>query len=279
VDELTQATVRLSAKMKLSIAPGMSGPGGLPQVIQEGWYTIATDHTRAIVVVSERSSTQNDSTRELLKRKTGFVIRGSVLSRGWGDKPVFVTASHVLRDSSGTISPGKYTGFFPGVNEQQIVEFDRVLWQSAIEDFDLAVLAIKEELPFGAIAVTRLSGDDMSSTPVAALGEDSPLGPPLMIPSFVVFREYRDLPSRTGFQLAISQLLGRRSSDTIGGNGTAPVRLIYRPTSLGGIRPIGAPVFYASSGDLLCVVTQNACTWVGNVPTAIRESEAPVQNP
>ena len=262
---LEREHIRLSARMKLRIAPRLGYHSSPPWVIKEDWYKIATDHTRSIVLVRGSG---------LLF--TGFAVQGSALFSGWSSRPVVVTASHLVRGTAERIDPSEYTGHLPGVDDKQLVEFDKVLWSSPVEAFDTAVLQIKGDLPFGAIPVSHLARQDLSSLPIA--DPDAPSGlqsrGSLMILGFIGVGD----ASEQGFQIAITQLLGRAVPSS---GASAAVGLVYTYATGGGAS--GAPVFDADTGELVGVHVRRRPPgkaglpdlaegiWLGNLAQAIAE--------
>ena len=151
-----------------------------------------------------------------------------------------------MRDAAERIDPSEYTGHLPGVDDEQLVEFEKVLWSSPYDAFDTAVLQIKGDLPFGAIPVSHLARRDLSSLPIADPGGPSGLQSrgSLMILGFIGVGD----ASERGFQIGITQLLGRAVPSP---GASAAVGLVY--TYVTGPGASGAPVFDADTGELVGV--------------------------
>jgi V8-like Glu-specific endopeptidase len=82
---------------------------------------------------------------------SGFAIKGNLLCDAWGEQPVIVTNNHVIA-SQPTAESRRFdlcqaVFVSPEDDSEQIVKFERILWESDIGAHDITVLRIQGDLP------------------------------------------------------------------------------------------------------------------------------------
>ncbi len=255
---LSEANQRLSARMKLRIAPF----GTKAYTVPEHWYTLATTNAASVgfIEVKDQSKWRFAS--------TGFLIRGDVLFEPWGEELVFVTASHVVRESSRL--PGRRI-YFPALGEQEPTDLDRLLWISSSKDFeqaefggvsegvDAAVYRLAGAPPSAVEPITRISDLETSKWPAVKFQQDanSVAGPELEKPLPLValgasvegFGQKDWRPDFDKFKPTLTLSL----ANALGIDGRLPDgKIVFTDsTTLGGS---GSPIFDARDGALLAIL-------------------------
>jgi tetratricopeptide (TPR) repeat protein len=140
---LAAANRRLSAKMKLRIAPF----GTRAYSISEQWYKLATTNASSIAFVIAGGGFAS-----------GFIMKGKDLYAPWGDEDVFVTAGHVVQIAAEARSAYIY---LPAVDAKHKVPLGDVLWRSHEGDrpanVDVVIMRLAGKLPRGARHINAIS--------------------------------------------------------------------------------------------------------------------------
>lgn len=215
--ELQGASLRLREGMTLKIA-------NTDRVVTttEKWYRIATDYKLAIGVYRPRPA----KPKEREQGGMGFLVRGESLRPDWKDQVVFLTAGHNIRNPRRRLTPNFSEAYvmFPGVDPTTRFRVEKILFESKIEDLDIAILKMRS-LPQHAVAV------DLTGRIEAKSALDG-----LAVLQWTV----------RGFALGFGH--GRPRPKPDGGVGD---RLFYTYVTEGGAS--GAPVFDANSGNVACI--------------------------
>jgi hypothetical protein len=277
VDELTAANIRLTPSVKLRI--GHPAPGSMGgHIIREDWYKIATDGTRAVVVMKAPGNPMYSSSFI----GTGFAVKGSALADTLGPEPVVVTAHHAASVSrkGDSIDPFGLRAYFPGIGDKAEIGFDRVIWASA--NHDVVVLGVGTPLPFGAIPIHSVTRLDTAMHFVSQTdgSQDGARNRSLMVLSYLAVDPRQPLlrPQDVGFHLGVAQSLRAevRSHPLPNADDPRASTLWYTHVTAGGAS--GAPVFDANTGEVLCVhhsgrPPEGGCGWLGGVRRSIVEDK------
>lgn len=212
---IEQAELRLRAGMVLKIAD-------TDHVVYatDKWYRVATDYKLAIGIMSGPLG------QPIRQVGTGFLMRGRLLNRDWGDELVFLTAGHVLWGSQPDIT--QFSATFPALNDLRSLKFSSLAFHSGRgpSGVDVAVLRLSDRPPKGAIPIevvsTALKG---SLNGVAVL----------------------HWTQAQGFALGFGHGIAAPKEAAI----VRPGQYYY--THVTGIGASGAPVFDADTGDLVCL--------------------------
>lgn len=215
--ELQGAGLRLREGMTLKIAD-------THRVVTatEKWYRIATDYKLAIGVYRPRPA----KPKEREQGGMGFLVRGESLRADWKDHVVFLTAGHNIRNPQRRLTPNFSEAYvmFPGVDPATRFRVEKILFESEIEDLDIAILKMRS-LPPHAVAVDLTGRIEAKS----------------VLDGIAVLQW-----TARGFALGFGH--GRPRPEPDGGVGD---RLFYTYVTEGGAS--GAPVFDANSGNVACI--------------------------
>jgi len=215
---LEGAALRLREGMKLRIAD-------TDHVVTttEKWYRIATDYKLSIGTY--RAPMFDLAASDI---GTGFLVQGGGLRPEWKGRVVFITASHVIHagDTRGQVNLSQASIVFPGIGENARVRPNEVLFESAIDALDVAVLGLASAPPRFAVAVD--------------------------LPSQIQSKETLDgiavlhWTGADGFTLGFGHGVSTPPVAEVSGD-----RMYY--THVTGPGASGAPVFDANSGSVVCL--------------------------
>lgn len=217
---LQGASLRLREGMKLRIADTDH-----MVTATEKWYRIATDYKLAIGVIHLRLPGPSETEQV----GTGFLVKGEGLRAEWINQVVFVTASHNIRSQSQVAESDLSQAYivFPGIDDATRLEVEKILFESGPEDLDVAVLSLAGVLPRHAAPVDLASQIESKD----ALGGIAVL----------------QWIGQDGFSLGFGHGTDKPSTSI----GTGDNRMYY--THVTGPGASGAPVFDASSGNVVCL--------------------------
>lgn len=236
--EVAEANQRLSAEMKLRIAPF----GKEAYTISEQWYKLATTNASSIAFIE----TLHDN--KPFFHATGFIVKGRSLYEPWGDEALLVTAGHVIEYvKSGQI-------YFPAVDANYKVKLGDVKWKSEgnVWDVDVAIVRLARAPPRGARYVEAISDLDIGQLGLVSMlaGESAVAGSVLPDPlPFVILGasidQSEDLSkARPALTLSLANALGRVTKGVD--------KIVFTDSTT--IGSSGSPVFDANDGRLIAIM-------------------------
>ena len=244
---LTEANRRLSAEIKLRIAPF----GNVAYSLSEQWYKLATTNASSIAFI------ESEESGKWLSVGTGFIIKGKELYEPWGEANLLVTAKHVLPNSQAIANSRIY---FPAVGSNQEFRLGELIWTvPSRNDIDVTIVQLSGDLPLGVLPVYKVSSVDISHWGIVKFVArynaierstlDNPL--PLIILGGSInnysFNEPLDINNaHLVLTLSLANALGR----TPGVFQTD--RIVFTDSTTDGAS--GSPVFDANDGRLIAIV-------------------------
>lgn len=216
---LEGASLRLREGIKLKIAKTDHAV-----TATEKWYRIATDYKLAIGTYRTAYFDSNET-----DIGTGFLVKGGSLRAEWAERVVFLTASHVIRAGApqNETNLSRASIIFPGIGENARVKLSGVLFESRVQNLDVAVLALADAPPRHTVPVDLVSqiqpNDELSGIAVLHWTQQD------------------------GFALG----LGHRIPAPAANPGNRADRMFF--THVTGAGSSGAPVFDANSGNVVCL--------------------------
>lgn len=128
----------LNPSVETGTDEGFQGIYGQEGYTRFQWIDTLQATCRSVARVAERGSGQPFG--------TGFLIRGGDLNEAWGDRPVFVTNSHVLSDDpadGAPLQPGQATAEFTRVEGRPHADLGKLLFRSPRAALDTSICEIK----------------------------------------------------------------------------------------------------------------------------------------